>query len=486
MLLVCYYAQCQCSTLSLGERTLKKQRLSSLLFIKCVTQSCKFINEFCTSMPSGRGFDINKRTAYTMRVLGDGHSGIEKFTSLMNMPKPMTQNNYDKITLKISNVTKAVAEETMSDAATDIREKDIYFNNVVDTGVSCDGTWQRRGFSSLNGVFAAISIDNGKVLDVEPMSRSCKSCFLKRDLMKTDPTGYVEWRNFHICKYNYIGSASGMEPEGAKRVFDRPITKHNLRYVEFLGDGDSKSFTNVKYNYPDLEIKKLECVGHYQKRVGTRLRNLKKKEKDFSGRGRLTDAVIDRLQNYFGVAIRQNSGDMMGMKAGVLATLFHVASSKDNNWHFPHCPTGSNSWCKYNLHIANGTKLYKPVPGLPLNIVYKIRPIFEELSKDSELEKCLHGKTQSSNESFNGIIWERIPKNNYVSLPTLEFGVYDAVANFNIGMKATILIYEGLNMVPGVYALRGCKKLNIKRLWFAEYRINKKHKLRRQILRAKK
>ena len=113
--------ECQCPTLSLGDRTLKKQGLS-LLFIKCVTPSCKFINEFYTSMPSGRGFAINKRTAYTMRVLGHGHSGIEKFTSLMNMPKPMTQNNYDKITLKISNVTKTVAE----DAATDIREKYIY------------------------------------------------------------------------------------------------------------------------------------------------------------------------------------------------------------------------------------------------------------------------------------------------------------------------------------------------------------------------
>ena len=28
-----------------------------------------------------------------------------------------------------------------------------------------------------------------------------------------------------------------------------------------------------------IEIIKLECVGHYQKRVGTRLRNSKKKEK---------------------------------------------------------------------------------------------------------------------------------------------------------------------------------------------------------------
>ena len=73
-------------------------------------------------MPRGRGFDIYKRTVYTMRVLGHGNSGIEKFTSLMNMPKPMTQNNYDKIAAKILNVTKAVAEETMSDAAKDIRE----------------------------------------------------------------------------------------------------------------------------------------------------------------------------------------------------------------------------------------------------------------------------------------------------------------------------------------------------------------------------
>ena len=97
-----------------------------------------------------------------------------------------------------------------------------------------------------------------------------------------------------------------MEPERAKRVFDRSITKHNLWYVEFLGDGDSKSFTNVKYTYPDLEIKKLECVGHYQIHVGTRLQNLEKKEMSLGGRGRLTDVFIDRLQNYFGVAIRQN------------------------------------------------------------------------------------------------------------------------------------------------------------------------------------
>ena len=48
-------------------------------------------------------------------------------------------------------------------------------------------------------------------------------------------------------------------------------------------------------------MKKLECVRHYQKKVGTRLHNLKKKEKGLGGRVRLTDATIDRLQNFGGV-----------------------------------------------------------------------------------------------------------------------------------------------------------------------------------------
>ena len=94
------------------------------------------------------------------------------------------------------------------------------------------------------------------------------------------------------------------------------------------------------------------------------------------------------------------------MKAGVLASLFYVASSKTNNLHFPHCPTGPDSWCKYTAEQANNTNTYKLGPGLPLDIVYKIQPIYQALSQDSELSKCLHSKTQNCNESFNAIIWD--------------------------------------------------------------------------------
>ena len=76
----------------------------------------------------------------------------------------------------------------------------------------------------------------------------------------------------------------------------------------------------------------------------------------------------------------------------------------------------------------------------------------------------MHGKTQNENESFSGTNWQRIPKNTFVTLLNLEFGVYDGVAQCNIRIKASVLIYEKLNFVPVVYMLKGLKKHNFKRV----------------------
>ena len=85
------------------------------------------------------------------------------------------------------------------------------------------------------------------------------------------------------------------------------------------------------------------------------------------------------------------------------------------------------------------------------------------MTQDSLLEKCLHGKTQNQNESFNGTIWNRIPKDTYVGLRQLELGVYDALSHFNIGNKATILIYQKLGMTCDINTLRGLSEGNLTR-----------------------
>jgi hypothetical protein len=51
-----------------------------------------------------------------------------------------------------------------------------------------------------------------------------------------------------------------------------------------------------------------------------------------------------------------------------------------------------------------------------------IKPIFIRLSSNELLSKCLDGETQNQNESINGMIWNRIPKNIFVGFDVLELG----------------------------------------------------------------
>ena len=104
----------------------------------------------------------------------------------------------------------------------------------------------------------------------------------------------------------------------------------------------------------------------------------------------------------------------MNMKKSIFAALFHCASSEKNNWH-DHCPKGKDSWCKFQQDAVNATNTYIPGAGLPLTVVSHVKPIF------------LHGKTQNQNELFNGVIWQRVPKDVRVNKVTFEFGVYDAL-----------------------------------------------------------
>lgn len=478
---------CFTQSLSVRELTKKKKGLTTCLSIVC--GDCNYSQDFLTSKPCGLkgGFDVNRRAVYAMRSLGVGYNGLRKFTMLMNMPPPMTENNYGKINKLCRTAAKKVAEKTMSDAAKTIREnKEINDDSVVaDIGVSVDGTWQRRGYSSLNGVVTAISVDTGKIVDCEPMTRFCNSCAINEKRKTIDPVAYESWKASHCCKINHRGSAGSMEAEGAKHIFSRSIKNRNLRYTQFYGDGDSKSHATVKYIYPDLTIEKLECIGHVQKRVGNRLRNLRKKVKSITGKGKLTLHAIDKLQNYYGIAVRSNIGNLEAMEKAIHATLFHVASSKDNNYH-DHCPSGPNSWCGAQRDKANGTMLHKPGPGFPLHVIAHLKPVFADLSKHDLLEKCLHGMTQNQNESFNNMIWERVPKTTYVGFDTLEFGVYDAISNFNIGRKASLDILEELKINPGPYTVKGCIDANKKRLSRASYQMSETTKQRRKVIRGQK
>lgn len=59
-----------------------------------------------------------------------------------------------------------------------------------------------------------------------------------------------------------------------------------------------------------LTVVKKECVEHVAKKSWNCITEIKEEKKSMGGKGRLTDVMIDKLQNYYGIAIRSNSGDL--------------------------------------------------------------------------------------------------------------------------------------------------------------------------------
>ncbi|GFT45360.1 uncharacterized protein TNCV_1892171 [Trichonephila clavipes] len=145
----------------------------------------------------------------------------------------------------------------------------------------------------MNGCVAAISVDTGKVLDIEVMSSHCPTC--KR--LQTMPRNfeYESSKADHIYQCNFTGSSSKMEIMGASRIFLRSEKNRRLHYTQYYGDGDSKAFMSVKDTYGLNSVTNFECIGHVQKESW--LASVKTKTKKLSGKGKLTDNFIDRLQS---------------------------------------------------------------------------------------------------------------------------------------------------------------------------------------------
>lgn len=288
-----------------------------------------------------------------------------------------------------------------------------------------------------------------------------------------------------------------METAGALTIFQRSQDLHSLQYTTYLGDGDSSAFTTIQEASPygpNTTINKLECVGHVQKRVGTRLRKLVQDNKGVNlsdgkkiqGKGRLTAAVINKLQNYFGLSIRQNANSLYPMKKAVMATLFHNSSLEDTKRH-QFCPNRAESWCKWRRQEAAGiSPTFIPKVSIPVAVYEKILPVFRDLSKDDLLQKCLHGKTQNANESLNGLIWQRCPKTVFSGRKTVQIAAASAVLHFNTGPIGIINVMKRLGIEKGHFTNAGSDKKSRKRMKSMERKNTDRFKKRRKQLRALK
>ena len=76
--------------------------------------SSKEVEKQCSGMSR---FEINYRTVIAMKEIGKGHSALEKFCDLMNIPPPMNVKAFNDIQYKIHSIYQRVADAKMKNAA---------------------------------------------------------------------------------------------------------------------------------------------------------------------------------------------------------------------------------------------------------------------------------------------------------------------------------------------------------------------------------
>ena len=215
---------------------------------------------------------------------------------------------------------------------------------------------------------------------------------------------------------------------------------NKMRYTTMLCDGDSKSYDSVKAQnvYGDVSITKEECINHVSKRMGTTLRNLvaiaKVQKESISGRGKLTQDKITKIQNFYGCAIKDNPNDIEMMRKRIFAIFSHYSSSDDHPKHV-HCPPGDKSWCFWQRAVAQGKEpgTRKDHETLGVESGKMMVPIFQCLTDKELFKRCSKKKTQNANELLHNLIWKLCPKAVFVSRKSLETAVALACSQFSIG-----------------------------------------------------
>jgi len=475
--------------------TVKKAKigLAEKLCLKC--SHCKSTHTFESSKRMGhrKPYDINYRSVYASQTMG--LTSLVDFCSKMGFPQPVSQKSYQNITDTLTKTSTDITEELMNDAALRLRKlkhPDPTSSDIANIAVSVDGTWQRRGYTSKIGIVFVIALETGEVVDYEIKCLYCQQCATQK--CKLPSASFNAWYEKHepYCKINHKGSSSAIETVAAVEMFLRSVSKRSLRYTTYVGDGDSSSFASVREEClnkfgPSYTVTKEECQGHVQKRMGSALKELKRKSgktklddgKTMGGKGRLTERIMDKIQNSYGYAIRGNS-DKDSMKNAIMAVLKHTVIDEGLPLDQQHALCPRDRWCRYWKDPVN----YSQHNRLPPVFYKLLLPIFERLSNDELLSRCLLGLTQNQNEAINNVLWSRCLKTKFCGVKKVSLAVSETVAYFNAGAGTTALLMKKSGINPCGEAIRSFRSKDQSRVVSAARKISLKARIRRQKLRA--
>lgn len=187
--------------------------------------NCQESTSSCTSSFVRKLPEVNTRFFHALRSIGCGIAAGKTFTAVMNLVPPNTK--VQTYTKRLLNGITEACEASMRNAETEAVEENDGKNEIA---AAFDGTWQKQGHTSMNGVVTVTSFDAEKVMDFECLSKFCVGCVNKSNRK------FPEKKRQHSlkCSANYSGSSGGMEVVGAKRICSRSEEKLRVKLQNIL------------------------------------------------------------------------------------------------------------------------------------------------------------------------------------------------------------------------------------------------------------
>lgn len=116
-----------------------------------------------------------------------------------------------------------------------------------------------------------------------------------------------------------------------------------------------------------------------------------------------------------------------------------------------------------------------------------VKPVYEELSRDELLSRCLGGFTQNTNESFNAVLWVIAPKTVHSSKAIVDIAANITVCKFNDGLHSIMEIMQVLNITIESTCYNFCVEADERRIRGAERAMTEQAKeARRQQISTRK
>ena len=204
--------------------------------------------------------------------------------------------------------------------------------------------------------------------------------------------------------------------------------------------------------------------------------------KALGGKGRLTKKLIDRIQNNYGYAIRNNVGNIDNMYNAIWAVFYHSIIQPSMNLDEQHDLCPRQSWCNYWTDKENYTESRR----LPVVFADLLKSIFTRLSNRTLLSRCQGGYTQNQNESINNVLWTRCLKTKFCGYNKVYLAVCDTVSHFNAGAAAKATVMKKMGLTIPASTLSFVRKNDSTRIKNAAYKISMKARKERQRLRSQR